>query len=176
MEETIIKTREIYNGRIVNLSVHDVRMQNGRESTREIIQHPGAVAVVAVDKKRNVLLVKQFRLATGKELFEIPAGTLDPGESPAECAERELQEEVGYRPAKLELIGGVYPTPGYSSEFIHLFLATSLIESRLETDADEFVEVKRIPFVKALEMIERGEIVDSKSVAALLRVARRLGM
>ncbi len=176
MEETIIKTREIYNGRVVSLAVHDVRMQDGTESTREVVQHPGAVAVVAVDKKRNVLLVKQFRLAAGKELYEIPAGILDPGESPAECAERELQEEVGYRPAKLESIGGVYPSPGYSSEFIHLFLATSLIESRLETDADEFVEVKRIPFAQVLGMIEHGEIVDSKSIAALLLVARRLEM
>lgn len=173
MKETITHQRQIYSGRVVTLSLLDVTLPNGEAGKRELIQHPGAVAVVALDSDNNVLLVKQYRIAADKILREIPAGTLNPGEDPFVCAERELQEETGYKPGKLERIGGIYPAPGYTTEFIHLFIATDLTESRLAMDADEFIEVERLPLAQAVALVDSGEIADAKSVAGLLRAARR---
>jgi ADP-ribose pyrophosphatase len=175
MEETTLRTTPIYDGRIIKLDLLDVRLPDGKEARREVIRHPGAVAIVVLDDARNVLLVRQFRAAAGKILLEIPAGTLNPGEVPLTCALRELQEETGFRAEKLEPLGGIYTAPGYTTEFIHLFYATGLIESRLNMDEDEFIEVERVPFAEALTMIDRGEIADGKSVSGLLRVARLLG-
>ncbi|MFN8528080.1 MAG: NUDIX hydrolase [Anaerolineae bacterium] len=176
MDETILHTEEIYSGKVVHLAVLDVRLQNGKTGKRELIKHAGAVAIVALDEQQNVLLVRQYRIAAGRVLTEIPAGTLNPGEPPLLCAERELQEETGYKPGKLEALGGVFPAPGYTTEFIHLFMATDLTESRLQMDDDEFIEVDRIPLRDAITMIERGEIIDAKSVSGLLKTARRLGI
>ena len=176
MDETIIKTEEIYHGRVVHLLVHDVRLPDGVESRREVVQHPGAVAMVPLDNARNVFLVRQYRLPAGRVLYEIPAGTLHDGEAPSACAHRELQEEIGHRPGELKPLGGFYTAPGYTTEYIHLFLATGLTASSLDSDDDEFIEVDRVPFAEALAMIERGEIADAKSVAGLLRVARHLGL
>jgi ADP-ribose pyrophosphatase len=176
VEETILTTEKIYSGRIINLKVHQVKLPNGEEAKREVVEHPGAVAIVAFDADGNVLLVRQFRLAAGKILSEIPAGTLNRGEDPRECAIRELQEETGYKPGKLEALGGIYVAPGYTTEFIHLFLATELTESKLTMDADEFIEVDHVPFKDLLAMIDRGEIVDAKSNVSLMRVARRMGL
>jgi len=174
MQETILDTEKIYSGRVIKLVVHDVRLPDGGQAKRELVQHPGAVAMVALDGERKVLLVRQFRMAAGQVLAEIPAGTLQPGEAPDACAVRELQEETGYKPGKLEALDGFFVAPGYTTEYIHLYLATDLTESRLDGDADEFIEVQRVPFADALAMIERGEIVDGKTIIGLLRVARRL--
>ena len=176
MQEIITDTRKIFKGRVVNLEVHEVRLPNGEISRRELIRHAGAVAVIALDADRHVLLVRQFRLASNKVMLEIPAGVLEPGEAPEVCAERELQEEVGYKPGRLEPLGGLYVAPGYTTEYIHLFLATELTEARLQGDADEFIETDRVSFTDALAMIERGEITDGKTIVGLLRVARRLGI
>lgn len=176
MQEKIIDTKEIYSGRIVHLSLLDVRLPNGETAKRELITHPGAVAVVALDEHQNVLLVRQFRVAAKGILKEIPAGTLNPNEDPLVCAERELQEETGFKPGKLESLGGVFVAPGYTTEFIHLYLATELEESKLPQDEDEFVEVDKLPLKDAIAMIETGELIDAKSVTALLRVARKLGV
>lgn len=176
MQETIIDTTEIYNGRVVKLAVHTVSLPNGDEAKRELIRHPGAVALVALDAAQNVLLVRQFRLAANRVMVEIPAGTREPDESPDVCAIRELQEETGYKPGTLEALGGIFVAPGYTTEFIYLFLATDLIESRLQGDHDEFIELLRVPLPEALAMIERGDIIDGKSISGLLRVARRLGI
>ncbi|NDJ60244.1 MAG: NUDIX hydrolase [Chloroflexi bacterium] len=176
MEETTVNTTEIYAGRIVNLVVLDVALPDGAPAKRELVRHPGAVAIIAVDADLQVLLVRQFRIAAGVVLREIPAGTLEPGEAPLICAERELREETGYRPGKLEPMGGIYVAPGYTTEYIHLFYATDLSEDPLAQDADEFIEVDRVPFTEALAMIERGDIVDGKSITGLLRVARRLNL
>lgn len=176
MKETTLRSERIYSGRIVKLDVIDVRLPDGKETQREIIRHPGAVALVALDDEQRVLLVRQYRNAADKILLEIPAGTLHPDEAPLACAERELQEETGFRPGILEPLGGIYAAPGYTTEFIHLFLATDLSESRLAMDDDEFIEVERLPLADALAMIEQGVIADGKSVAGLLRVARRLGV
>lgn len=173
MRETIIHQQQIYSGRVVTLSLLDVTLPNGEAGTRELIQHPGAVAIVALDSDDNVLLVTQYRIAADKILREIPAGTLKLGEDPFVCAERELQEETGYKPGKLERIGGIYPAPGYTTEFIHLFIATDLTESRLAMDDDEFIEVERMPLADAIALVDSGEIADAKSVAGLLRAGRR---
>jgi ADP-ribose pyrophosphatase len=176
VNETIIRAETIYEGRVIRLALLDIQLPDGRLAKREAVQHPGAVAVVALDSEQHILLVRQFRTAAERVLLEIPAGTLEPGESPTACAERELQEETGFHPGRLEPIGGIYVAPSYTSEFIHLFLATDLTASRLESDADEFIEVERVPLTEALAMIERGDIVDGKSIAGMLRVARKLGV
>lgn len=174
MHETITATRRIFAGRVVRLNVHEVRLPNGQFSRREMVHHTGAVAVVALDTDQSVLLVRQFRLGANKIMLEIPAGILEPGEDPAACAARELQEEVGYKPAQLESLGGFFVAPGYSTEYIHLFLATGLTEARLPGDADEFIELHRLPLTEALALVERGEIDDSKTIIGLLRLAKRL--
>ncbi len=176
MNETILHTESIYEGRVIRLALLKVQLPDGRSARRELVRHPGAVAVVALDAAQNLLLVRQFRIAAGQVLLEIPAGTLEPNEPPFDCAKRELQEETGFHPGKIEPIGGIYVAPGYTTEFIHLFLATDLTESRLDSDADEFIEVERIHLTEALAMIERGDIIDGKSITGILRVARRLGI
>jgi ADP-ribose pyrophosphatase len=176
VEEKIIKTEQIYKGRVVTLVVHDVELPDGKQSKRELVLHPGAVALVAFDAQQNVLMVRQYRTAASRILWEIPAGTLNPGEEPEACAVRELQEETGYKPGQIEALGGLFVAPGYTTEFIHLFLATDLIESTLEQDDDEFLELERLPLSEALAMIERGDIIDAKTITGLLRVARRMGV
>ncbi|MCC6802509.1 MAG: NUDIX hydrolase [Anaerolineae bacterium] len=176
VEEVTLSSERIYSGRIVKLDVLDVRLPDGKEARREIIRHPGAVAMVALDADGKVLLVRQYRNAADRILLEIPAGTLHPDEAPLACAERELQEETGYHPGKLEPLGGIFAAPGYTTEFIHLFYATDLSESRLAMDDDEFIEVVRMTLPEALDSIDQGVIADGKSVAGLLRVARLLGM
>jgi len=176
MRETIVHTEEIYDGRVVNLLIHEVRLPDGKPARREVVRHPGAVAMVALDEEQNVLLVRQYRIAADRMMLEIPAGTLEPNEPPDICAVRELREETGYKPARLQSLGGVYVAPGYTSEFIHLYLATDLEESALQADDDESIEVKRLPLGEALRMVEQGEIVDGKTVVALLLVARQFGL
>ncbi|MCU0479976.1 MAG: NUDIX hydrolase [Anaerolineae bacterium] len=174
LEENTLDRQPIYHGRVVKLDLVTVTLPDGQSSQREIITHPGAVAIVALDEAQNVLMVRQFRLAAGRVMLEIPAGTLEPNEAPLICAERELQEETGYKPRQLEPIGGIFVAPGYTTEYIHLFRASDLVESRLEMDSDEFIEVVKIPFQQALDMVDNGEIQDAKSIAGLLRVARQL--
>jgi ADP-ribose pyrophosphatase len=176
VDEITLRTEHIFTGRIIKLDVIDVRLPDGKEGKRELVIHPGAVAIVALDGAQNVLLVRQFRSAAQKVLWEIPAGTLHSGEEPFACAVRELQEETGYFPGKLEAIGGIYTAPGYTTEFIHLFVATELSESKLAHDEDEFIEVERRSLPEAMLMIENGVIADGKSVAGILRVLRTLGI
>ncbi|MBI5670345.1 MAG: NUDIX hydrolase [Chloroflexi bacterium] len=176
MHETILTTKTVYQGRVVTLDVRRVRLPDGQEQQREVVRHQGAVALVALDEQQNVLLVRQYRSGAQQTMLEIPAGLLEPGEAPEVCAARELQEETGFKPARLEHLGGLHPTPGYTTEYIHLYLATGLSEARLTGDADEFIELLRLPFAEALALIERGAITDGKTLVGLLRVARRLGL
>jgi ADP-ribose pyrophosphatase len=167
---------QIYDGRVIKLTVADVRLANGATSKRELVRHPGAVAIVALDSHERVLLVRQYRFAAQRVMTEIPAGTLKVGEEPRLCAERELQEETGYFPGKIASLGGMFVAPGYTTEYIHLFLATDLRESRLVMDDDEFIAVDPVTLPDALNMIERGDIIDGKSIAGLLKVARLRGI
>lgn len=176
MKEEILSTQTIFDGRIVHLKVHTVKLPDGKVSKREIIYHQGAVAIVALDKEQHVLLVKQFRHGAGQITYEIPAGLLEKDENPAGAISRELREETGYRPLNVQSIGGIYVAPGYTTEYIHLFYADDYEHASLEQDEDEFVEALRIPFADALAMIDRGEIVEAKTIVALLKVARLKGI
>jgi ADP-ribose pyrophosphatase len=175
LNERVIHSEPAFLGRLVKLYVETVELPNGQQAVREIIRHPGAVAMVPLLPGGEVVLVQQFRHAAGKIMLEIPAGTLEPGEEPFAAAARELQEEVGYKPGQLERLGGEFTAPGYTSELIHLFLATDLEVSRLAQDTDEFLEPVILPFDEALGRVERGEIQDGKTIIGLLWVARRLG-
>lgn len=176
MEEKAIASRRIYDGRIIQLDVLDVTLPNGQTSSREIVQHPGAVAIVPLDESRNVLMVRQWRMAAKRIMLEIPAGTLRSGEDPLLCADRELQEETGCRAEKFERLGSFFVAPGYTTELIHLFLATGLVDSRLPMDDDEFIEVERIPLADALRLVVTGEIEDGKTINGILRAARLYGL
>lgn len=176
MKEEILSTETIFDGRIVHLKVHTIRLPDGNLGKRELIHHSGAVAIIALDDEQRVLMVKQYRIGLGDISYEIPAGVLELGENPLAAAEREMREETGYRPLALEPMGGLYVAPGYTTEYIHLFHAIGLELAPLSQDADEFIEFVRIPLVETLAMIERAEIVEAKTVIALLRIARRLGL
>jgi ADP-ribose pyrophosphatase len=175
MDETILYTQRLYDGRIVKLDLHEVRLPDGNHSKREVVTHPGAAAIVAVDADGKILLVRQYRIAADKVLSEIPAGTLNGDEPPDKCAARELQEETGFKPGKLEKLTGFFPAPGYTTEFIHIYLATGLTESRLAADSDEFIEVDHVALPEAIAMIERGDIQDGKTIIGLMLAARHMG-
>lgn len=174
MSEDLLSSRRIYEGRIVNLRVDSVRLPSGRITEREIVEHRGAVAIVALDEEENVLLVNQFRSAVGEELLELPAGTLEPGEDARACAFRELQEETGYVAEHLEELYLFYASPGFCNERIWLYLATGLTLGSQRVESDEIIEVVRIPLDRALEMIGTGEICDGKSILGLTAAGARL--
>lgn len=175
MEEKIVGTTRVYDGKLVKVDKLTVQLPDEVIALREVIRHPGAVAIVPLDEDQNVLMVRQFRIAAQRQLLEIPAGTLEPNEEPDLAAVREMREETGYRPQQIQHIGGVYPAPGYTTEYIHLYYATNLVEAPLEQDSDEFIDLVRVPLSQAIEMVANGQIDDGKTVAGLLRVARLLG-
>ncbi len=174
MSEIILSSEPIYEGRMLNIYLNTVRLPDGQLAKREVIRHPGAVAILAFDDEGNILLVRQYRAGIDEAIIEIPAGLLEEDEDPADCAERELREETGYRPGILESLGGYFVAPGYNNEYIHLFLADDLQEAPLAHDADEFLELIRVPYDHALAMIDSGELSDSKTIIALLKATRWL--
>jgi ADP-ribose pyrophosphatase len=165
-----IERRSIYEGRIVKLSVDRVRLPNGNVVELELIRHQGAAAVVPIDAERRVLLVRQYRHAAGGWLLEVPAGKLDPDEAPETCARREVEEETGFRPAKLIPMGWIFTTPGFTDEKIWLFAATELTETQQDLEHDEVLTVERLSLDEASALAARGELRDAKSVCALLRL------
>ena len=168
--EATVASQRVYEGRLVNLRVDTVRLENGRLAEREIVEHPGAVAVVALDEYDNVILVRQFRKAAEKELLEIPAGTLEPGEKPIACARRELEEETGYQAECLEQLSSFYPSPGFCTEHIHLYLAAGLHKGHSAPEDDEAIETVKVPLSDIPAMVSQGEICDGKTIAGLLSV------
>ena len=167
-EEKTLSSRRIYEGRAVNLRVDTVRLAGGRETTREIVEHEDVVAVVAVDDEDNILLVKQFRKAVEKELLEIPAGGVDPGESPDDCVRREMREETGLLPQRVVKLGGFYSSPGFCTEYLHLYLAADLVHSPLQAEDTAGISLVRVPLAQIPALIASGAIVDAKSIAGLL--------
>lgn len=165
--------REIYKGKVVHLVVEQVTLPNGHSTTLEIIHHPGAAAVVPFVAADRVVLVRQYRHAAGGYLLEVPAGKLDPGEPPEVCARRETEEETGYRPGRIERLGSIFTTPGFTDEVIHLFAAYDLTRTQSSVDDDEVLSVEELSLAEALEKAERGEICDAKSMCALFLAARR---
>ena len=171
LTEKTLSRREIYDGRIVHLHVDEVELPDGSRSVREVIDHCPCVAVVALDEQDRVLTVTQYRHAFGRELLEIPAGKLEPGEDPFESAKRELSEECGLSADNYIDLGVVYPTVGYDSEKIYLWAATGLHKGGQHLDAGEFLDVVRMPFEEALQKVLSGEIKDSKTQIGLMKYA-----
>jgi len=166
--EKKLATHQIYQGRAVNIRVDTVEKSDGRKTTREVVEHSDCIAVVALDKQGNVILVRQFRHAVDRFLLEIPAGGIDPGEEPIDSVRRELQEEIGYFPRKIEKLGGFYTTPGYGTEYLHCFVATDLVPGRLVAEDTEDIDLVRVYPDEIPRLIASGEICDAKSIAALL--------
>jgi len=175
--EKMLASQQIYQGRAVNLRVDTVEKASGIKTTREVVEHSDCVAVVALDEQGNILLVRQFRHAVDKPLLEIPAGGIDPGENPMDAVRRELQEEIGYFPRKIEKLGGFYSIPGYGTEYLHCFVASDLVPARLVAEDTDEIELVRVSSDKIPRLIASGEICDAKSIAALLTflLARRAG-
>jgi ADP-ribose pyrophosphatase len=173
----VIGSEPIFEGRVVSLRVEEIELPGGRRSRLELIHHPGAAAVVPVDGEGRVVLVRQYRHATGGHWpLEVPAGKLDPGEEPAAAAARECEEETGLRPGRLTSLGWIWTTPGFTDERIHLFLAEALAPGRQDLQDDEELELERLPLAEALAFALDGGIDDGKSIAALVRAARYLGV
>jgi ADP-ribose pyrophosphatase len=166
--EKTISSQIIYEGRAVKLRVDTVQTAGGRQTTREIVEHADCVAIAAVDADDNVLLVNQFRKPVEKELLEIPAGGIDAGEDAEAAVIREMREETGFRPQRVERLGGFYSSPGFCSEYLYLYLATDLKPSQLYAEDTEGIEVVRVPIAKIPDLIASGRIGDAKSIAGLL--------
>ena len=168
MSVKVHEITRVYEGRIFNVVLEEVTLPNGATKKREIIRHPGAAAMVPLLEDRRVIMVRQYRHAVGRFVWEIPAGTLEPGEDPVTCARRELVEEIGYEAGRLEKITEILPAPGYTDEHIHVFLATGLTPAEQQLQDDEVLDVEFVPFETALGMVRRGEIQDAKSIVGLL--------
>lgn len=167
LSERLVSSQRVYEGRIVNLRVDTVRLASGRVTTREIVEHGGSVAIVALNEEDNVLLVNQFRAAVGRALLEIPAGTLEAGEDAEACALRELREETGYVAGHMEEIHVFYTSPGFCDERIWLYVATGLRPGAQDVETDESIEVVKLPLNRALKMVGSGEICDGKTILGL---------
>jgi len=164
----LIKSETLLQGRAFKIRRDHLKTPDGRETKYEIIEHGGSVIVMPLDGDGNLLFVRQYRHAAGMDLLELPAGTRD-GDEPYEvCAAREIREETGMEAGTLEKVGEFYLAPGYSTEFMVVYLATDLEHNPLQADDDEFLQVEKIPLTNAIEMAERGEIPDAKSLAALM--------
>lgn len=169
LEEKTIKTEQIFSGKVVRLQVDEVLLPNGNTSKREIIKHPGAVAILAVTDEQKIVLVEQYRKALERTIVEIPAGKLEEGEDPAVCARRELEEETSYTCEKLELLTSFYTSPGFANEIIHLYIATNLTKKldAAPLDEDEFVRVLELTLNEAIQYVQEQKIYDAKTAYAI---------
>jgi len=171
-----IGSRRVYSGRVISVDVDQVRFPNGSEGELEVVRHSGASAILPFlsdprGEDPQILLLKQYRYAAEDYLYEIPAGRLEPGEDPADCARRELKEETGCTAESVERLVTIYTTPGFTDERIHVFIATGLTFGKTGQESDEFIEVETLPLSRALRMVEAGEIPDGKTIVALLYAA-----
>jgi ADP-ribose pyrophosphatase len=170
----LLRSESLLKGRAFAIRRDWMKTPDGRETKFDIIEHSGSVVILPIDADGNLLFVRQYRHAAGQDLLELPAGTLEEGEDPAVCAAREIREETGFAAGRLEKIGEFYLAPGYSTEFMFVYLARDLTHNPLEADADEFLSVEKIPLADAILMAERGEMPDAKSLAALLLARKHL--
>ena len=172
MDEIVIGSKKIYSGKIINLRIDKIKLPNNKITEREIIEHPGTSAIVPLTTDFNVILVEQHRKPTGQKLLEIPAGRLENGEHPLDCAKRELFEETSYKAGNIELINKFYTTPGFCDEIIYLYLAEDLVVGTLDNIhyGEEFICVRKIKLNQALAKVYAGKIVDSKTIIGLLIV------
>ncbi|UCD09902.1 MAG: NUDIX hydrolase [Dehalococcoidales bacterium] len=167
-EEEVLSSEFIYEGRAFTVRVDTIKTADGRETTRDIIEHSECVAIVAIDPDDKILMVNQYRPPVGKQLLEIPAGGIDGDETPIDAVRREMQEETGYLPGRIEKLGGFYSAPGFCTEYLHLYLATELVPSRLIAEDTDSITLARISPGEITELIKSGEICDAKSIAGLL--------
>jgi len=172
--ELRVSSKRIYDGHIVNLRVDEVKLENGKTAKREIVEHRGATAIVPILEDGRVVLVRQYRYAAATELLEIPAGTLEPDEAPENCARRELEEETGFKCREIKKMMEIFLAPGYSTEKIHIYLATGLSEAKMRLEEDERINVEKVPISTALEMVSSGKIQDAKTISGLYVAARFL--
>ncbi len=170
----LISSERVYKGRLFDVDLDTIAMDGGVVAKREILKHPGAVCMVPVDAEGRLLLVTQYRHAAGRRLLELPAGTLEAGEEPLAAVARELQEEVHMAPGRIASLGGFFVAPGYTSEYIHLFVCTDLTPSHLDGDEDEDIEIVPTTVSDALAAIDAGVVCDAKSVIGILRWQRSL--
>ncbi|RLQ92608.1 NUDIX hydrolase [Planomicrobium sp. Y74] len=177
-EEKTISSERIYEGKIINLKVDEVSLPNGRTSKRELIEHPGAVAILAITPENKIIMVEQYRKALERSIIEVPAGKLEKGEAPETTAMRELEEETGYTADSLELIQSFSTSPGFADEVVHLFLAKGLHEAGpgAVLDEDEFVELMEVSIEEAEEMMQDNRIYDAKTAFAILWAKQRLSI
>ena len=167
--EKTVKSEHIYDGKVVDLWLDTVILPDGKSATREVINHPGGVCVLAADENNNVLTVRQFRKAIDGVMLEIPAGKLEYGENVEEAALRELREETGMVAKELVYLGYFHPTPAYCREKIHMYFARNLIKTNTDLDEDEFVEASAIPFDELYKMVLSNEVTDGKTALAVLK-------
>ncbi|MBS3947756.1 MAG: NUDIX hydrolase [Dethiobacter sp.] len=170
MEKTLA-SKIIYQGKIISVRLDDVLLDNGKQARREVVEHPGAAAVLAVTDQGEAYFVRQYRQAVGEELLEIPAGKLDPGEEPVACAIRELAEEAGVKPGKISPLAEYFSSPGFASERLYLYLATELEPTAVQQPEDEILHVCLLPLRDAVKMARQGKIGDGKTLLALLLAA-----
>ncbi len=173
MEKTI-KKNLVFNGRIINVYNDDVLCSNGNQTKRELVSHHGGAGILIVNDKKEILLIEQFRYAYQKDLYEIPAGKLEKGEDPYTAALREMEEETGYKASKLESLGSIYPTCGYSNEIIYLYYADSFIKTSTHFDPDEDITYKWYKLEDVLKMIEDNIILDAKTIVAVYKYYLRM--
>ncbi|MED1204949.1 NUDIX hydrolase [Heyndrickxia acidicola] len=168
-EEITVKSETIFKGKMISLQVDEVQLPNGKYSKREMIKHPGAVAILAITDDKKIVLVEQYRKPANQALIEIPAGKLEPGEKPELTAVRELEEETGYRCEKLEFITSFYTAPGFADEILHIYKATGLkkLEEPKTADEDEFVELMEVTLEKAVQLVTENKICDAKTTFAI---------
>ncbi len=168
MSMKTLESNYVYKGRVVALRLDKVELPSGKTTIREVIEHPGAVGIIALTGKNEVVLIKQFRQAVGEDMWEIPAGKLEAGEDPRECAVRELKEETGFSARHWQKITYFYTSPGFANEILHLYLARGLMAGEQCLDPGEFIDIHPIPIPAALAKVKRGEICDAKTIISLL--------
>ena len=168
-EEKTVSSETVFEGRIIKVKVDKVVMPDGKEAQRELVKHPGGVGIVAITENDEIILVKQYRKPLDKAIYEIPAGKLDAGEHHRVCGVRELEEETGLSANVFDYMGFIYPSPGFTDEVTHVYLAKELTQGETHPDEDEFLDVEKVPFEKALTMVMDGEINDAKSVFGILK-------
>ena len=171
LREEMVSQKTVYEGVIVNVRLDKARLLDGRITNREVVEHPGGVAVFAMDQEDKVIMVRQFRYPMGEVVLELPAGKLEPGEDPRDSGLRELEEETGLQPQTFLSMGCSYSSPGILAEKIHLYFAKDLVQGPVHPDDGEFLEVVRIPYDQLMDMVAQGEIKDGKTLAGILKAS-----
>ena len=173
MQETKKSGEILFEGRVFTIELDQIEFPGGQTASREVVRHSGGVGVLAIDEENQVILVRQYRYAAGREMLEIPAGKLEPGEDSAAAGLRELAEETGYRAGVYESLGEIIPTGAYCTERIYLYLAKELVPGETHPDEDEYVELVKMPMAELCAAIARNEVQDAKTIAAVLRYQLR---